>query len=71
MFLSYQNKILNLNKTYPLDYIIDMPREQREIKDANLQEGMWRRATIFKNVIMRRINEIRLIRKKPKFTELY
>lgn len=34
------------------------------------QEGVWKRENIFKNVIMRRINEIRMIKKKPKLTDM-
>jgi hypothetical protein len=49
---------------------MDLPRKMREIQDPIRQEGVWRRENIFKNVIMRRINEIRLVKKKPKFTDM-
>jgi hypothetical protein len=49
---------------------MDLPRQMREIKDPVKQEGVWRRENIFKNVIMRRINEIRLVKKKPKFSDM-
>jgi hypothetical protein len=62
--------MLKLKKTFPLDYIMDLPNDLRDEKDPAKQEGIWRRENIFKNVIMRRIDEIRQVKKKPKFTDL-
>src|SRR5438067_1708782 len=49
---------------------MNLPKEMREFQDAPKQEGIWRRENIFKNVIMRRINEIRIIKRKPKLTDM-
>ena len=49
---------------------MNLPKEYREVKDNYKQEGIWRRENIFKNVIMRRIIEIRMIKKKPKLNDL-
>jgi len=45
---------------------MNLPKELREVQDNVKQEGIWRRENIFKNVIMRRVIEIRIIKRKPK-----
>jgi hypothetical protein len=49
---------------------MNLPKEMRDIQDAPKQEGIWRRENTFKNVIMRRIIEIRQIKRKPKLTDM-
>ena len=49
---------------------MNLPLEYREVKNNEIQEGIWRRENIFKNVIMRRIIEIRMIKKKPKLNDI-
>lgn len=31
--LSYQNNMLKMKKTFPLDYIMNLPKEYREVKN--------------------------------------
>ena len=59
-----------MKKTFPLDYVMNLPKELRDIKDPNKQENIWRRENIFKNVIMRRIIEIRVLKKKPRLGDI-
>ena len=63
----YQNEILKRKLTFPLDYIMNLPTEYRDnLISQEEQEGIWRRENIFKNVVMRRLLEIRREKKKPK-----
>lgn len=66
--LSYQNQILKLEMTYPLDYIVNVPREFQ--KEKIYSEAALKRDNAFKNAIMRRVIEIRLEKQKPKLSDL-
>jgi len=49
---------------------MNLPKELRDEKDADKQEGIWIRENKFKNVVIRRIIEIRNEKKKPKLKDL-
>jgi len=55
---------------FPLDYIMNLPSEMRDEQDPKKQEGIWMRENIFKNVIMRRVIEIRQQKMKPKLGDI-
>jgi CRP-like cAMP-binding protein len=66
--LSYQNQILKFEKTYPLDYLVAVPKEFQE--NNIYSEVALKRDNAFKNAIMRRIIEIRMEKLKPKLSDL-
>lgn len=66
--LSYQNKILKFSKIYPLDYLVNVPKEYQ--KEKIYSEEALKRDNSFKNAIMRRVIEIREEKKKPKLSDL-
>lgn len=66
--LSYQNQILKFEKTYPLDYLVAVPKEFQ--KDKIYSEQALKRDNAFKNAIMRRVIEIRVEKQKPKLSDL-
>ena len=61
----FQNKQFKLNKFYPLDYILERPDilRERSMPKQRYLEMMDRRA-ILKNVVFRRILEIRVMKGK-------
>lgn len=66
--LSYQNQILKYDKTFPLDYLVCVPKEFQ--KEKCYSPDALRRDNIFKNAIMRRVLEIRIEKSKPKLSDL-
>ncbi len=68
-FLSFQTKILNSQKSFPIDYILRAPKAN--IIDPNVvTPERIKRMVIFKLAIMRRIQEIRIVNSKPKLSDL-
>ena len=63
--LYYQNKILKLEKKFPLDYIMQIPPTERGVVD----EGMARRENTLKNVVMNIVIKIRERKKRPKLSD--
>ena len=70
--LTYQNELLKTNLVYALDYIVIIPRNiiEKYYKPKNLSIDSFRRMTKMKNVVMRRVIEIRQQKAKPKLTDL-
>lgn len=66
--LSYQNQILKFGVSFPLDYLVNVPKEFQ--RDKIFSEAALKRDNAFKNAIMRRIIEIRLEKQKPKLSDL-
>jgi len=67
----YQNMILSKRQTYPLDYIVHLPEILRDRKHPSKKiKQMVNRRNILKNVVFRRIIEIREIKKQPKLSGL-
>jgi len=68
-FLKFENQILKEKKSYPLDYIMNLP--EKYFGKANKEKyDEINRENIFKNVVMRRLYEIREIKSKPKLLHL-
>lgn len=63
--LYFQNKILKLEKKFPLDYIMKMPKTIAE----GTTDDMSKRENALKNVVMNIIIEIRERKKRPKLTD--
>jgi hypothetical protein len=59
-----------MKSTFPVDYVMNMPKVFRKEKNNKLQEGIWARENTFKNLVMRRICEIRIIKKKPRLSDI-
>ena len=69
--LMHQSQILRWNKKYPLDYIINVPEHLRDRRiSSELLKNMLRRRNIFKNIVFRRLSEVREMRKKPKLKQI-
>lgn len=68
-FLKFEKQILKEKKSYPLDYILNLPDKYFEVAGQGRHEGI-RLENIFKNVVMRRLYEIREIKAKPKLKDL-
>lgn len=68
-YLSYQTKILNSAKTFPLDYILKVP-SKHIIDPLIVTPERIHRMGVFKLVVMRRIQELRIIKSKPKLSDL-
>ena len=66
--LLYQNQILKFGISFPLDYLVNVPREYQGEK--LFTEAALKRDNAFKNAIMRRVIEIRLEKQKPKLSDL-
>ena len=67
----HQSQILRWNKKYPLDYIINVPEQLRDRRiSSELLKNMLRRRNIFKNIVFRRLSEVREMRKKPKLKQI-
>ncbi len=70
--MTYQNELLKSNLVYALDYVVIIPRDimDKHYKPKNLTLESFRRMTRMKNVVMRRVLEIRQEKTKPKLSDL-
>jgi len=68
-FLTYQTKILNTGKQFPVDYLLRVP-EQNIIDPATTTPERIGRMNLFKLAVMRRIQELRIQKSKPKLSDL-
>ena len=69
-FMRFQKKIFLEQKSYPLDYIMNLPREHRNKSlSGSKQQLAWRLRNIQKNIVMRRIMEIKALKAKPGLKE--
>lgn len=70
--LTYQNELLKTNLVYALDYVVIIPRDimEKHYKPKNLTLESFKRMARMKNVVMRRVLEIRQQKAKPKLTDL-
>jgi hypothetical protein len=59
--LTYQNELLKTNLVYALDYVVIIPRDvmDKYYKPKSLSLESFKRMTKMKNVVMRRVLEIR------------
>ena len=67
-FLKFEKQILKEKKSYPLDYIMNLPEKYFENAGPGKHEAILRE-NIFKNVVMRRIYEIREMKATPKLLQ--
>ena len=68
--MRYQNKIAKENKQYGLDYIMNLPSEFRSKQMSRAkQEKAWNLRILHKNVVIRRIQEIKILKAKPGLKE--
>ncbi len=59
-FLRYQSKLAKENKQYALDYIMMLPNEYRKRGMSRVkQEKAWALRILHKNLVIRRIEEIK------------
>jgi len=68
-FLSYQTKILNTGKQFPVDYMLKVPKINIINRELTTPERISR-MVIFKLAVMRRIQELRIQKSKPKLSDL-
>jgi len=62
---------MKYDKTYPLDYIMNMPKHLRDdSKPVKDQEDVWRLENCLKNVVIRRLTEIRAQKAKPSLRDM-
>lgn len=67
-FLKFQKQIFKEKKSYPLDYIMNLP--EKYFGNAGPEKyAEINRENIFKNVVMRRLKEIRELKAKPKLLQ--
>ena len=70
-FLKFEKQILKeKDKSYPLDYIMNLPKEMFEEGELTEKYKGIHRENVFKNVVMRRLYEIREQKAKPKLKDL-
>jgi len=68
-FLKFEKNVLKEEKSYPLDYIMNLPdRYYEQAGEGRHEAGL--RENIFKNVVMRRLYEIRELKAKPKLKDM-
>jgi CRP-like cAMP-binding protein len=68
-FLKFEKDILKEKKSYPLDYILNLPDKYFEMAGPGRHETI-KLENVFKNVVMRRLYEIRELKAKPKLKDL-
>ena len=65
-FNEYRKNTIMQDKPYPLDYIMNMPRHLRDHQvSEEVQLRAWRLENQLKNVVTRRLTEIRAVKDKP------
>ena len=68
-FLTFQTKVLNTGKQFPVDYLLKVPK--MSIIDPQITtKDRIRRMGLFKLSVMRRIQELRIEKSKPKLSDL-
>lgn len=67
-FLKFQKQIFKEKKSYPLDYIMNLPEKSFGNAQSEKYEE-YNRENIFKNVVMRRLKEIRELKAQPKLLQ--
>jgi uncharacterized protein YrzB (UPF0473 family) len=68
-FLKFQKQIFKENKSYPLDYIMNLPEKKFEQTGSERYEAIMRENKL-KNVVMRRLYEIREMKAQPKLKDM-
>ncbi|CAI2377400.1 unnamed protein product [Moneuplotes crassus] len=68
-FLKFQKQFFLEKKSYPLDYVMNLPESHFGQEDIEEKYAAIKRENIFKNVVMRRIKEIKELKAKPKILQ--
>jgi len=59
-FMKFQKKTVLQEKPFPLDYIMNLPKNLREKRyDRETQEKIWKMENVVKNIVIRILNQIR------------
>lgn len=69
-FLEFKENTIKQDKPYPLDYIMVMPKHKIKGKDTQHMAEVQRLENIVKNVVIRRLTEIRIIKAKPSLRDM-
>ena len=70
-FLQFKKNTIQENKPYPLDYIMNMPKHLMSTEmNEETQQKAWRLENQLKNVVIRRLTEIRAIKSKPSLKDM-
>jgi len=65
-FSEFRKNTIMQDKPYPLDYIMNVPKHLRNPKvEEGVQLNAWRLENALKNVVVRRLTEIREVKDKP------
>lgn len=70
-FKKFRRQTITEDKPFPLDYIMNLPKHLRNNKlDQAVQNRAWRLENTLKNVVVRRLTEIRKIKEKPSMKDM-
>lgn len=70
-FLTFKQKTIIQNKPFPLDYIMALPRHlKKNQQHSDDFEKAQRLENILKNVVIRRLTEIRALKSKPSLKDM-
>lgn len=70
-FVAFKLKTIQMGKPFPLDYIMNLPKHLRrkDMADADTLRA-WKLENVLKNVVIRRLTEIRAIKAKPSLRDM-
>ena len=70
-FLNFQKSTIAQEKTFILDYIMNLPKHlRREDQDQQKQTLALKLENLLKNVVMQKLSEIRAVRDKPSLKDM-
>lgn len=69
-FLQFKKKTILQDKPFPLDYIMTVPKHLKNNKNPEEQAQVWRLENVLKNIVIRRLTEIRAIKAKPSLRDM-
>lgn len=70
-FKKFRRQTITDDITFPLDYIMTMPKHLKNpLLSEPVQIRAWKLENILKNVVVRRLTEIRKVKNKPTMKEM-
>ena len=69
-FTSFKQKTILLGKLFPLDYIMNLPRHLIRKEDVEYQNVADRLENTLKNIVIRRLTDIRVLKAKPSLKDM-
>ena len=70
-FTKFRRLTIREDKTFPLDYIMNLPKHLRNTNlDEEVQQKSWRLENTLKNVVIRLLTEIRKVKEKPSLKDM-